>query len=111
MAPEREFPLPPSTTARGWQLPAPLNDPEGFRRGLGVELSRQLPLELTVLLQRRGYDTAEAILELLEPPCAPPPRAHFPELAWATDRLLSSWNGSAPGLWRRFRVVRRTATA
>jgi single-stranded-DNA-specific exonuclease len=94
MAPEREFPLPPSTTARGWQLPAPLNDPEGFRRGLGVELSRQLPLELTVLLQRRGYDTAEAILELLEPPCAPPPRAHFPELAWATDRLLSCCHGA-----------------
>ncbi len=76
--------------ARGWQLPAPLNDPEGFRSGLSPELKRQLPLELTVLLQRRGYTTPEAILELLEPPCAPPARAHFPELAQATDRLVFS---------------------
>ncbi|MEB3307473.1 MAG: single-stranded-DNA-specific exonuclease RecJ [Cyanobacteriota bacterium] len=83
-------------SARRWQLPAPLSDPEGFRRGLTHELVEQLPPELTVLLQRRGYSTAEAILELLHPPAAPPARRHFPELEVASERLLRSCQGSEP---------------
>ena len=47
-----------------------------------------LPLELAVLLQRRGYTSAAAIQALLAPSAAPPPRGHFPGLAAASERLI-----------------------
>jgi single-stranded-DNA-specific exonuclease len=69
-------------------LPAPLANPEDFRASLGDELARLLPLELAVLLQRRGFLTSEAVLALLDPPAAPSPRRHFPGLRVATERLI-----------------------
>jgi single-stranded-DNA-specific exonuclease len=48
-----------------------------------------LPLELAVLLHRRGYGTAAAIEALLDPPAAPSARRHFADLAAAVKRLIS----------------------
>ena len=49
-----------------------------------------LPLELSLLLQRRGHGSAAAIQALLEPPAAPAARRHFPGLAAASARLMHS---------------------
>jgi len=46
-----------------------------------------LPQELLLVLQRRGLATAAAIRALLDPPAAPPPARHFPDLATAVARL------------------------
>ena len=50
-----------SKSEQRWQLPAPLPDPEAFLSSLGPDLARQLPLELAVILHRRGHGTAAAI--------------------------------------------------
>jgi len=71
-----------------WQLPPPLADPEGFHRSLGEGLAGLLPPELALLLRRRGHDTPQAIQSLLNPPAPPAARAHFPDLAAASERLL-----------------------
>jgi single-stranded-DNA-specific exonuclease len=55
----------------------------------GPELAEQLPLELAVLLHRRGFGTAAAIEALLDPPAAPSARRHFADLAAAVKRLIS----------------------
>jgi single-stranded-DNA-specific exonuclease len=70
----------PQTSEQRWQLPAPIQiDPE--LRGSG------LADPLLAVLQRRGYGTTEAIDALLEPPEAPDPRRHFPDLGKAVQRL------------------------
>ena len=46
-----------------------------------------LPAPLLALLQRRGFDTAEAIGGLLDPPPAPEPADHFADLTKAVARL------------------------
>ena len=78
-----------SKSEQRWQLPAPLPDPEAFLSSLGPDLARQLPLELAVILHRRGHDTAAAIEALLNPPAAPSARHHFSDLAVAVNRLIS----------------------
>ena len=63
-----------------WQLPAPIQiNPELRSSGLSDPL--------LAVLQRRGFEDAEAITALLEPPDAPDPRRHFPDLATAVQRL------------------------
>ncbi len=63
-----------------WQLPAPIQiNPELRSSGLSDPL--------LAVLQRRGYEDAEAITALLEPPDAPDPRRHFPDLGKAVQRL------------------------
>ena len=70
----------PQTSEQRWQLPAPIQiDPE--LRGSG------LADPLLAVLQRRGYGTTAAIEALLEPPEAPDPRRHFPDLGKAVQRL------------------------
>lgn len=78
-----------STPEQRWQLPAPLPDSQAFLSSLGPELAQQLPLELAVLLHRRGHSTAAAIEALLDPPAAPSARRHFADLAVAVKRLIS----------------------
>jgi len=78
-----------STSEQRWQLPAPLPDPQAFLSSLGPELAQRLPLELAVLLHRRGFGTAAAIEALLDPPAAPAARRHFADLAAAVKRLIS----------------------
>ncbi|MFM7548474.1 MAG: single-stranded-DNA-specific exonuclease RecJ [Cyanobacteriota bacterium] len=95
-----------------WQLPAPLPDPEAFHGALGPQLQRLLPLELAVLLQRRGHTTAEAIRALLEPPAAPTPQDHFPGLAAAGDRLIHSCrNGETVAICGDYDADGMTSTA
>jgi single-stranded-DNA-specific exonuclease len=70
----------PQTSEQRWQLPAPIQiDPD--LRGSG------LADPLLAVLQRRGYGTTAAIEALLEPPEAPDPRRHFPDLGKAVQRL------------------------
>ena len=70
----------PQTSEQRWQLPAPIQiDPQ--LRGSG------LADPLLAVLQRRGYGTTAAIGALLEPPEAPDPRRHFPDLGKAVQRL------------------------
>ena len=70
----------PQTSEQRWQLPAPIQiDPH--LRGSG------LADPLLAVLQRRGYGTTAAIEALLEPPEAPDPRRHFPDLGKAVQRL------------------------
>ncbi len=70
----------PQTSEQRWQLPAPIQiDPD--LRGSG------LADPLLAVLQRRGYGTTTAIEALLEPPEAPDPRRHFPDLGKAVQRL------------------------
>ena len=70
----------PQTSEQRWQLPAPIQiDPD--LRGSG------LADPLLAVLQRRGYGTTAAIEALLEPPEAPDPRRHFPDLSKAVQRL------------------------
>ena len=66
-------------------LPAGL-PPEPF----GQDASDQecgLPPQLLAVLWRRGHRSVEALRELLDPPAAPEPREHFPDLITAETRL------------------------
>ena len=73
--------LAPLPTEPRWQLPAPLvHEPRCLAQP-------DLPPPLLAVLQRRGFDTAEAIAELLDPPPAPEPGDHFADLAKAVARL------------------------
>ncbi|MFZ9849927.1 MAG: single-stranded-DNA-specific exonuclease RecJ [Vulcanococcus sp.] len=70
----------PSTPEQRWQLPAPVTiEPE--LRSLG------LPDPLLALLLRRGHGDGAAITALLDPPAAPDPARHFPQLRQAVQRL------------------------
>jgi len=70
----------PQTPEQRWQLPAPIQIDPALR-------SCGLSDPLLALLQRRGYGSAAAIEALLDPPEAPDPRRHFPDLGKAVRRL------------------------
>ena len=73
-------PLLPPTPEQRWQLPAPIAiDPALQELGLSDPL--------LAVLQRRGYSDPAALRALLEPPEAPDPRRHFPDLGKAVQRL------------------------
>ena len=63
-----------------WQLPAAVSVTPDLRQ-LG------LPDALLTLLLRRGHTNLEAIKALLDPPEAPDPSRHFPDLRRAVQRL------------------------
>ena len=76
----------PSTSEQRWQLPAPVSiDPELRRLGL--------PDPLLALLLRRGHTDRPAIEALLDPPAAPDPARHFPQLRQAVQRLRQACKG------------------
>ncbi|TGG82449.1 MAG: single-stranded-DNA-specific exonuclease RecJ [Aphanocapsa feldmannii 288cV] len=52
-----------------------------------------LPLPLLAMLRRRGFRDGEQIQALLDPPPAPDPTAHFPDLIPARDRLVRACQG------------------
>ena len=79
----------PQTTEQRWQLPAPIQIDPTLR-------SCGLCDPLLALLQRRGYGTAAAIESLLDPPEAPDPRRHFPDLAKAVQRLKQACKRQEP---------------
>lgn len=70
-----------------WQLPQPLEPPasEGVEAEALAALA--LPEPLITLLRRRGFEDAASIAAFLDPPQAPDPRRHFPDLSRAVERL------------------------
>ncbi len=86
-APIRNSPLtqPPAPDPE-WQLPFPLEAPLGPQPG-EPPLGEPLPPELLAVLRRRGHGDAAAIGALLQPPPAPAPGQHFPDLPLAVARL------------------------
>lgn len=68
-----------------WLLPAAL-PPAPFGPGCSSE-EIGLPAELLAVLWRRGHRSGEALRTLLDPPAAPEPRDHFPDLIAAETRL------------------------
>jgi len=83
----------PSLDAQPWVLPPPLaqQDPRA-RDGSGTDPypsspSGDLPDELLAVLQRRGHGSDTSLRALLDPPQAPDPHDHFPDLAKALERL------------------------
>jgi len=70
----------PEASEQHWQLPSPVAIAEPLR-ALG------LCDPLLALLIRRGFSSPEAIAVLLDPPAAPDPAEHFPDLAAAVARL------------------------
>ncbi len=68
------------TSEQRWQLPAAIQIDADLR-------ASGLADPLLAVLQRRGYGTSAAIAALLEPPEAPDPRRHFPDLGKAVQRL------------------------
>ena len=70
----------PSDLEQRWQLPAPIRIDSDLR-------STGLAEPLLAVLQRRGYNSQRAVDTLLNPPQAPDPKAHFPDLALAVARL------------------------
>ena len=67
----------PQLHRRPWQLPEPL-DPKAAHPSL--------PRPLQAVLRRRGL-TDDDVAALLKPPAAPDPLRHFPDLAFALERL------------------------
>ena len=66
-------------------LPAGL-PPEPFGQD-ATDQECGLPPQLLAVLWRRGHRSVEALQELLDPPAAPEPREHFPDLITAETRL------------------------
>ena len=88
-----------------WQLPAPVRFSEPLR-GLG------LPDPLLALLIRRGYDEPAAIEQLLDPPAAPDPNRHFPQLKTAVQRLRKACrSGEAVAICGDYDADGMTSTA
>ena len=77
--------LPPLHEQR-WQLPQPLPQ-DGSWSGINGELEHPLPEPLLALLWRRGYQSPQALQQLLDPPAAPTAKRHFPDLGKAVTRL------------------------
>ena len=83
----------PSLDSQPWVLPPPLapqdsraerdNGPEAF---LGSPTD-DLPDELLAVLRRRGHVNHSSLRSFLDPPGAPDPHDHFPDLAMAVERL------------------------
>jgi single-stranded-DNA-specific exonuclease len=79
----------PALDAQRWQLPPPLGAlgaAEALQQ-LSPAALDPLPEPLLALLARRGLTTAAAVHALLDPPAAPPPHDHCPQLSCAVDRL------------------------
>jgi len=73
----------PLPSEQRWQCPALVQiDPQLRSSGLCDPL--------LAVLQRRGYTNSAAIEALLNPPPAPDPRRHFPDLGKAVQRLRQS---------------------
>lgn len=92
MATLRLQPLRSEPLEERWSLPAAL-PPDRFGSGGPTEERGKatgetgLPPELLAVLWRRGHRSAEDLRELLDPPAAPEPREHFPDLITAETRL------------------------
>ncbi len=90
-----------------WRLPPPLPPEE---RGEATALG--LPGELVALLRRRGHGDGEAIRSLLDPPAAPDPHQHFPDLEKAVDRLVDACrDGEAVAICGDYDADGMTSTA
>ena len=63
-------------------LPVPLPAP--------AEPDLELPEELVAVLRRRGHHDRQSLRHLLDPPSAPDPRDHFPDLPMAVARLVEA---------------------
>jgi single-stranded-DNA-specific exonuclease len=71
-----------------------------------------LPDPLINLLRRRGFEDAAAMAALLDPPQAPDPRRHFPDLAKAVERLkLACRAGEAVAICGDYDADGMTSTA
>ncbi|MFM7675934.1 MAG: single-stranded-DNA-specific exonuclease RecJ, partial [Synechococcus sp.] len=84
------LPEPPGPPEPRWQLPPPLPAPDpapGATETAAQAPATDLPAELRAVLHRRGFHDNAAIGALLDPPAAPDPHAHFPDLAAAVERL------------------------
>jgi single-stranded-DNA-specific exonuclease len=83
----------PFLDTQPWVLPPRLarRDPStGIDPGPGVSLDDpavDLPEELLAVLRRRGHLSDSSLISLLDPPRAPDPHDHFPDLARAVERL------------------------
>ena len=83
----------PFLDTQPWVLPPPLarrDPPTGVDPGPGVSLdcpAVDLPEELLAVLRRRGHLSESSLSSLLDPPPAPDPHHHFPDLARAVERL------------------------
>ena len=83
----------PFLDTQPWVLPPPLarrDPPTGIDPGPGVSLdcpAVDLPEELLAVLRRRGHLSDSSLHSLLDPPQAPDPHDHFPDLARAVERL------------------------
>jgi len=71
-----------------WLLPPCL--PEELFAGDPQIEACGLPPELLAVLWRRGHGSGDAIATLLNPPPAPEPAAHFPDLTSAVKRLVQA---------------------
>ena len=83
----------PSFDSQPWVLPPPLAAQEcstGLDPGSGLSLDGprlDLPDALLAVLRRRGHHSDSSLHCLLDPPPAPDPHGHFPDLARAVERL------------------------
>ena len=86
--------LPPIAEQR-WQLPQALPP---LKPSQHTELIQGtgLPEELLTVLLRRGHTSLEQLMDLLEPPQAPEPEAHFADLDKAVQRLVRACQGQEP---------------
>ncbi|MFM7312279.1 MAG: single-stranded-DNA-specific exonuclease RecJ [Cyanobium sp.] len=85
MALLRSGPLRSEPSVERWLLPSAL-PPAPFAGDADVDACG-LPPELLAVLWRRGHRSGETVSRLLNPPEAPEPREHFPDLVAAERRL------------------------
>ena len=79
-----------SPVEQHWQLPPPLEPLELEGKEMEAFQAIGLPDPLLTLLRRRGFVDAAGIAALLDPPQAPDPRRHFPDLPKAVNRLKAA---------------------
>ena len=109
-----------------WQLPAPLpalqaselqaSEPQAGGTQAADPLKALaalgLPPELLAVLRRRGFCSAAAITDLLDPPAAPDPQQHFQDLGVAVERLaLACGRGEALAICGDYDADGMTSTA
>ncbi|QEY31761.1 single-stranded-DNA-specific exonuclease RecJ [Synechococcus sp. RSCCF101] len=95
----------PARPPRCWLLPSALAP---------LEQAWDLPLPdaLITLLRRRGFESAEAVRSLLEPPEPEPPELHYPDLPGAVERLWSACRrGEQVGICGDYDADGMTSTA
>ncbi len=79
-----------------WQLPQPLAPLPVQGQEAEALAALALPEPLVTLLRRRGFEDAAAMSALLDPPQAPDPRRHFPDLGKAVERLKLACRQAEP---------------